>query len=72
MATRADRLEAEVAGLDALELAVDGEPGPLARIWAALWPKLAAVALFFGVWQLLVWTQWKPEYVLPSPFTVMD
>ena len=66
------QLEAEVAGLDALELAAGDEPGRAARVWAALWPKLAAIALFFGVWQLLVWTGWKEEDLLPSPFTVLD
>jgi NitT/TauT family transport system permease protein len=42
------------------------------KIWAATWPKLLAVALFVGAWQVLVWTGWKPEDVLPSPFTVFD
>ena len=28
--------------------------------------------IFVGVWQVVVWTGWKPEYVLPSPFTVFD
>jgi NitT/TauT family transport system permease protein len=72
MAAEAAQLEAEVAGLDALELAAGDDPGRLSRIWSALWPKLAAVILFFGVWQLLVWTHWKAEYNLPSPFTVLD
>jgi NitT/TauT family transport system permease protein len=71
VANTAERLEAEVAGLDALELFADGEPGRLARAASALWPKLAAVSLFFFVWQLLVWAGWKPEYVLPSPPTVL-
>ena len=68
----AEQLEAEVVGLDALELAADGEPGRLARIWAGLWPKVAAVTLFFFVWQVLVWIEWKAEYNLPSPVTVLD
>jgi sulfonate transport system permease protein len=42
------------------------------RAWAALWPKLLAFALFVGAWQVVVWTGWKPEYALPSPFTVFD
>ena len=42
------------------------------RWWAALWPKLLATALFIGIWQLVVWSGWKPEYILPSPFTVLD
>lgn len=71
-AVEAQRLEAEVAGLDALELAGHRERGRSARVWSALWPKLAAVALFFLVWQLLVWAGWKKEYTLPSPLTVLD
>ena len=43
-----------------------------ARSWSALWPKLLAVALFVGAWQVVVWTGWKDEFVLPSPFTVFD
>jgi NitT/TauT family transport system permease protein len=72
MAVDATALDEQVAGLDALELAADDEPGRVARIWAALWPKVAAVALFFFVWQLIVWSGWKKEYVLPSPLTVLD
>jgi NitT/TauT family transport system permease protein len=71
MAVEAQTLEAQVAGLDALELAAGEEPGRVARVWAALWPKAAAVGLFFLVWQAIVWSGWKPEYVLPSPPTVL-
>jgi NitT/TauT family transport system permease protein len=41
------------------------------KLWPAVWPKLLAVAIFVGAWQLLVWSGWKPEYIIPSPFTVM-
>jgi NitT/TauT family transport system permease protein len=65
-------LEAELAGLDAL----DREPAerrPLAgRIWSATWPKLAAIAIAVGAWQLVVWTGWRPEYVLPGPREVFS
>jgi NitT/TauT family transport system permease protein len=43
-----------------------------AKIWPALWPKLVAVAIFIGGWQALVWSGWRPEYIVPSPFTVFD
>jgi NitT/TauT family transport system permease protein len=43
-----------------------------ARVWRATWPKLVAVGLFIGAWQFIVWTGWKPEYIVPSPFTVLD
>lgn len=38
--------------------------------WRAAWPKLAAVGLFVLVWQGVVWSAWKPPYVLPGPQTV--
>src|SRR5262245_45089546 len=41
-------------------------------LWSATWPKLVAIALFIGAWQVVVWTGWKPQYILPSPFTVLD
>jgi NitT/TauT family transport system permease protein len=59
-----------LAGLDALELA----PAPRAadagerarRVWAAIWPKLAAIALVWVVWELIHLTGWK-KFVLPGP-----
>ncbi len=40
------------------------------RVWLATWPKLAAVGLALLLWQLVVWSGWKPEYVLPGPRAV--
>ncbi|CAN5470299.1 ABC transporter permease [soil metagenome] len=37
------------------------------KAWAATWPKLLAVGIAIGVWQLVVWSGWKPEYLLPGP-----
>src|SRR5205823_4086659 len=45
---------------------------PGARAWSWLWPKLAAVALFFAVWQVVVWSGWRPDYVLPGPVPVFQ
>ena len=39
-------------------------------VFDATWPKLAAVAIFVFVWQCVVWSGWKPEYVLPGPRAV--
>jgi NitT/TauT family transport system permease protein len=66
-------LDRELAGLDALELA-DRAPRAerLQRIRAATWPKLAAIALALGLWQLVVWSGWKPAYVLPGPVPVFE
>jgi NitT/TauT family transport system permease protein len=45
---------------------------PLLDAWSWLWPKLAAVALALAVWQVVVWSGWKPDYVLPGPFPVFE
>src|SRR5215207_3244134 len=42
------------------------------RAWLATWPKLAAVGLALLLWQVVVWTGWRQEFVLPSPWTVFD
>jgi NitT/TauT family transport system permease protein len=56
-------------GLDQLEI----QPPPAAdlgrlarRAWAAAWPKLLAVALVIGIWELVTLTGWK-HYVLKGP-----
>ncbi|MFE9688315.1 ABC transporter permease [Micromonospora sp. NPDC005806] len=65
------RTDAEISGLDALEIAGREKPtSRAARIWSATWPKLAALAIAIGVWQLVVWSGWKPPYSLPGPVTV--
>jgi NitT/TauT family transport system permease protein len=46
-------------------------PSRLARFWAVLWPKLLAVGLVVGGWQLLFLSGWRPAYVLPAPATVL-
>ena len=43
-----------------------------ARAWKATWPKLVAVAIVIGGWQIEVWSGWQKQYVVPSPFTVLD
>jgi len=64
------RLDQDLAGLDALELADRARTGRLGRIWRATWPKLGAIALFFGIWQLVVWSGWRPPHLLPPPSAV--
>jgi NitT/TauT family transport system permease protein len=66
------RQEQELAGLDALETVVEPTQTFASRAWAATWPKLLAIAIVVGGWQLLVMSGWKSEYILPSPFTVFD
>jgi NitT/TauT family transport system permease protein len=66
------RLDRDLAGLDALELAQSAQTSRLARIWRATWPKLGAIALFFGIWQLVVWSGWRPPHLLPPPSAVFQ
>ncbi|MFI6067520.1 ABC transporter permease [Micromonospora sp. NPDC051227] len=69
--TSSARTDAEITGLDALEIAGrDKEVSRGARIWAAIWPKLAALAIAIAAWQIVVWTGWKPPYSLPPPLEV--
>jgi NitT/TauT family transport system permease protein len=59
-----------LAGLDALDLR-DERPGAsgrdrAARIARAVWPKVAAIALVWIVWELIHLSGWK-KFVLPGP-----
>ena len=62
--------EATVAGLDRLETVENPRVSRTSRLYSVLWPKLTAVALALALWQLVVWSGWKPIYVLPPPATV--
>jgi NitT/TauT family transport system permease protein len=64
-------LDRELAGLDALELATVSGPSRIARLWSAAWPKIAAIAIALLAWQAVVWSEWKPEYVLAGPDKVL-
>lgn len=41
-------------------------------LWAAAWPRLVAFALVIAAWQAVVWSGWRPEYVLPGPAAVFQ
>ena len=60
-------LAAELAGLDRLDTLVPPRPRRLARAWGWAWPKVAAILIGLGLWQGVVWTGWRPEFVLPPP-----
>jgi NitT/TauT family transport system permease protein len=65
-------LDEEIAGLDQLEIPRRERKPWTVRVWDAAWPKLAAIALFLAAWQLIVWSGWKPDYVLPPPIEVFQ
>jgi NitT/TauT family transport system permease protein len=66
--TRAqEQLQEELAGLDALELSEGTATSRWRKLWSATWPKLAAIVIAIGLWQVVVWSGWRPEYVLPGP-----
>ena len=67
MAVDVQRLSDELAGLDALELGDDRRRSRVRRLWAATWPKASAVVIAVAIWQVVVWSHWKPSYVLPGP-----
>src|SRR6516165_3544901 len=61
---------AALSGLDNLELPITGShPWSARRIWAAVWPKLLAIGLVIGIWEIIHLTGWK-QYVLPGPGAV--
>src|SRR3954465_3064392 len=65
-----DDLDSVMSGLDNLEVALPPGPSKASRVWAATWPKLTAVAIAVLGWQLIVWSHWKPDYILPGPLAV--
>src|SRR6202140_3606996 len=69
----ATELAAGVTARDVLETPAR-PPGrmPLERVWSWLWPKLAAIALVLSAWQVVVWSGWQPDYVLPGPVPVFQ
>jgi len=69
----ATELAADIAGVDAVETAPrPSRRFPLQRVWDGLWPKVAAAALMIAAWQIVVWSGWKPDYVLPGPGPVFQ
>lgn len=62
-----DLLDREFAGIDVLESGPGLAAGRARRLWSATWPKLAAATLFLALWQGVVWSGWRPPYVLPGP-----
>jgi NitT/TauT family transport system permease protein len=70
MATELATNDRTITGLDALDLGPARGESRAARIWAATWPKLLALALALGLWQAVVWSGWRDPYILPGPLAV--
>jgi NitT/TauT family transport system permease protein len=60
----------ELAGLDELDIELPVAPSRALAVWQGVWPKLTAIGLGLAVWQMVVWSGWRPSYVLPGPVTV--
>jgi NitT/TauT family transport system permease protein len=68
----------------AVELAPDVRPAkasvaalkparrPWARVWSGVWPKLGALVLATVIWQVVVWSGWRPPAALPGPLAVVE
>jgi NitT/TauT family transport system permease protein len=67
-----ETLRKEILGLDALDVPFAETERRIRRLWRAAWPKLAAVAIGLAVWELVVWSGWRPTYVLPGPERVFE
>lgn len=67
------QLRSPLSGLDALELSSVGPRSPrlARRIWGAAWPRVSAIGLGLVAWQLLAWSGWRPESLLPGPLPVL-
>src|SRR5437870_8029445 len=53
------------------EAASPPRSAPALQVWRNVWPKAAAVGLALAAWQVVVWSGWKPDYVLPGPAAVL-
>ncbi|MDO8309460.1 MAG: ABC transporter permease [Actinomycetota bacterium] len=47
--------------------ATQADAGFVLKAWGWAWPKALAIVLVLGIWQVVVWSGWRPTYVLPSP-----
>ena len=62
-----DLNDQELAGLDKLESAPSIGRNTAASVWSNLWPKIGALVIGLFLWQVVVWSEWKPEYIRPGP-----
>jgi NitT/TauT family transport system permease protein len=66
---------ASLVGLDNLELGPqpgrDFLRGNSAKLLGGLWPKVLAIVIVLGVWQLVYLSDYKPHDIFPGPATVL-
>jgi NitT/TauT family transport system permease protein len=63
---------AAIAGLDNLDLVqVTPRRRLPEKIWAAAWPKLLALVIVLGIWELVYLSGWKSHAIFPGPFQVL-
>jgi NitT/TauT family transport system permease protein len=65
-----DPYATDIAGLDALDVPVAPHPSLPRRLWTGTWPRVAAVVVAIGGWELVSLTNWKKDYQLPGPAPV--
>ena len=68
---RRSRQERELAGLDNLELPLRPRKSRIRRFWSGAWPQLAAIGIALAIWQIVVFLELKPAWVLPGPLAVL-
>lgn len=59
------------AGLDNLEIGPARARDIRGTLMRAVSPLIAIVAIIV-IWQVVIWLQWQPDYVIPSPHQVWD
>jgi sulfonate transport system permease protein len=66
----AEALAAELSAFDRLEVGSRVSVRVPLRVLRAIGPKVAALAIALLAWQVVVWSGWRPTYLLPAPATV--
>ena len=72
-AAAADSEATALAGLDRLDIpqARESVGSGGRKIWAAVWPKLLAIAIVLAIWELVHLSGWKSD-ILPGPAAVFS
>ncbi|WP_030452691.1 ABC transporter permease [Herbidospora cretacea] len=66
-----EKINAQIAGLDALEIQVKAKRNIPAAIWGRLWPMLLAISIVLAIWEAVVLAGFWPEYVFAGPVTAL-